>query len=73
VVLFPRRRSETPPTFRTHAGGAVIEVAGPWGTDYVLLTDGPDDVRVDDGPVLRGPAASAQHRTGRPPLVLTAH
>jgi hypothetical protein len=66
VVLFPRRRNEPVPTFRTHAQGAVIEVAGSWGTDYVLLADGPIDARVCDNLVLHGPAACVQQRRELP-------
>jgi len=72
VVLFPRRRDEAPPTFRIHAGGAAIEVTGAWGTDYLLLSDGAGEVRLNDGVVLQGPAACHQHRAGQPPLVLAA-
>jgi hypothetical protein len=66
VVLFPRRRNEPVPTFRTHAQGAVIEVAGSWGTDYVLLADGPVDARVRNNLVLHGPAACVQQRGDLP-------
>jgi hypothetical protein len=62
VVLFPRRPGEPVPTFRTHAQGAVIEVVGSWGTDYVLLADGPVDARIRNNLVLHGPAACVQQR-----------
>jgi hypothetical protein len=66
VVLFPRRRHEPVPTFRMHAQGAAIEVTGSWGTDYVLLADGPVDARVCDNLVLHGPAACVQQRRELP-------
>jgi len=37
VAMFPRPRAESPPTFGTLGKGAVIKIAGAFGTDYCFL------------------------------------
>ena len=71
VVLFPRFRGKPAPTFSTHGGGAVIKLAGPFGTDYCLLSDTPTQATVD-GIRLKGTSACVQQRKGETVLSLGA-
>jgi len=58
VALFPRLRNEPVPDFKTLAAGKVIQVNGPWGTDYGLLSETPTDAQAE-GAIFTGTTAAA--------------
>lgn len=71
VALFPRPRAEAAPTFSTLADGKIIKVAGPFGTDYGLLSL--EETRASaEGVSLRGTAAAIQQRAAGTMLSLAA-
>ncbi|MBI2190774.1 MAG: hypothetical protein HYU36_02165 [Planctomycetes bacterium] len=71
VVVFPRPRTEAAPAFSTLAGGQVVRVAGPFGTDYAFLSH-LEATAAEDVVSFRGTAAAVQQRGDDTTLSLAA-
>ena len=63
VALVPRFSDEAPPELTAMADGAVVKVAGTFGTDYCFLPSGEAEATADKV-FFRGTAGSVQDREG---------
>jgi hypothetical protein len=71
VVLYPRPTAEAAPAFATLAGGKIIKVTSPMGTDYNLLATDATEATAE-GVTLKGTVASVQQHGASLRLVLGA-
>jgi hypothetical protein len=71
VAMFPRKKSEKAPSFRTSKDGKVIIVRGQWGTDYALMSNEPVSAK-GSGFSFQGTAGSIQDRRSGLVLALGA-
>lgn len=71
VALVPRAAGEAAPTFVSLAEDKVIKVSGPFGSDYVFLSDAPGTATAE-GATFAGTAACVQDRAGGLVLALAA-
>ncbi len=71
LALFPRPQAEAVPTFTNLADGKIIKVAGPFGTDYGLLSEVETSAAAEDLS-FRATAAAVQVRASGTMLSLGA-
>lgn len=71
LVLFPRPRTEAAPTFTKLADGAILKVAGAFGTDYAFLA-ATESSAAAEGAAFKGTAGAIQTRAAATTLSLAA-
>jgi hypothetical protein len=71
AVIYPRLKTDPPPTVTPLAGGQGVKVESPAGTDYVFLSAAPFTYQQDDV-TFSGTVGLAQIRAGQPLLSLGA-
>ncbi len=71
VAIFPRPRGEAAPAFSKHAEGAILKIAGGFGTDYAFLAT-TEAAPAAEGVSFKGTAGTVQQRPAATILTLGA-
>lgn len=71
VAIFPRGKSQAAPTFSTLADGAIIRIAGAFGTDFTFLREEAGEARAE-GVAFKGTAGTVRDRPTGLELILAA-